>query len=343
MTTIKEIAKTAGVSIGTVDRVIHNRGMVNEQTKERILSVMKELNYKPNHAAQGLAVRKKKLKLCFLIPDAKKNPFFLKVREAAEKKAEELKQYGVQVSFITLKADQNHEFHPEENFMEKIEQQDGIAVLGIKIAEMTKCLDEAERLGIPVVFYNTMIDGRKFLAYVGCDYGNSGKLAAGLSALIGGEDAKVCIYSEKLPEITSYFERLNGFQTEMQKRYPAMQILDIREISKNQTENEQSVQDMLEKFPDVNVVYVINPADYGICEAISRTDEKHQIRIITNDLVKEQITMIQQGIISATVCQEPEKQGAQPLDILFRYLAFGVVPENKICYTNLSIHIAQNI
>ena len=60
MATIKDIAREAGVSIGTVDRVLHDRGMVSPETKARILDVMKELDYKPNHAAQGLAIRKKK-------------------------------------------------------------------------------------------------------------------------------------------------------------------------------------------------------------------------------------------------------------------------------------------
>jgi LacI family transcriptional regulator len=53
--------------------------------------------------------------------------------------------------------------------------------------------------------------------------------------------------------------------------------------------------------------------------------------------------MIRQGVISATVCQEPERQGAQPLEILFRYLAYGELPKEKMQYTNLSIHIVQNI
>ena len=102
MATIKDIAREAGVSIGTVDRVLHDRGMVSPETKARILDVMKELDYKPNHAAQGLAIRKKKLKLGFLIPDDKDHPFYLDIKKAAMKKAEELKQYGVQVLFKVL-------------------------------------------------------------------------------------------------------------------------------------------------------------------------------------------------------------------------------------------------
>ena len=52
---IKDIAIRAGVSAGTVDRVLHNRGEVKSKTKELILKIAKELDYKPNVAAQKLS------------------------------------------------------------------------------------------------------------------------------------------------------------------------------------------------------------------------------------------------------------------------------------------------
>lgn len=348
MSTIKEIAEKAGASIGTVDRVLHDRGMVNAQTKERILAVMEELDYHPNLAAKGLAIRKKKLKLCFIIPDTKGHPFFKDIRSAAEKKAEELKQYGVQVIFAVLitrfdKDTGKSEIDTDISVLELLDEIDGLAMMGMEVPLFHQILDKAERRNLPVVFYNEWIADRQFLAYVGCNYENSGRLAAGLCALAGDDEAKICIYSEGRTGVASYDERLCGFCTELEERYPKMKILDIRTISANQEENVLSAREMLQEFSDVNIVYVINPGDYGICEAVFRADQGHRIRIITNDLVEKQIKMIEDGVISATVCQEPEKQGRQPLDILFRYLAYDTVPEEKMCYTNLSIHIAQNI
>ena len=55
---IKDIAERAGVSKGTVDRVIHNRGNVAPAVKQRVLEVMKELNYRPNILASALAYNK---------------------------------------------------------------------------------------------------------------------------------------------------------------------------------------------------------------------------------------------------------------------------------------------
>ena len=64
MATIKEIADLAGVSRGTVDRVLNKRGSVNPQTAQKIMEIVHALDYKPNRAGLVLAAQKKNLKLC---------------------------------------------------------------------------------------------------------------------------------------------------------------------------------------------------------------------------------------------------------------------------------------
>ena len=68
MATIKEIADLAGVSRGTVDRVLNKRGSVNPQTAEKILEIAQALDYKPNRAGLVLAAQKKNLKLISDMP-----------------------------------------------------------------------------------------------------------------------------------------------------------------------------------------------------------------------------------------------------------------------------------
>ena len=60
MATIKQIAEMAGVSRGTVDRVLNNRGSVNANTAARVREIAEKLNYKPNKAGLMLAAQKKK-------------------------------------------------------------------------------------------------------------------------------------------------------------------------------------------------------------------------------------------------------------------------------------------
>ncbi len=355
MTTIKEIAQRAGVSIGTVDRVLHNRGMVSEQTKRRIEAIVRELDYQPNRAAQGLAVRKKKLKLLFVLPDPTGHPFYRDILTAAEKKAEDLKQYGVQVIFLIVDLNALLTKNSAEELLREKEAEDfdGLATHGIPAPLIRSLLAKAESRQCPVVFYNDIFPDSDYLAYVGCDYVQAGRLAAGLCAIAGGERSTVCLFSEVPKDISfdqpdviqvgSHKGRLAGFRQEIQDHYPQIKLTDVLKTGTTPAENDEAVARMLEEYPDVNIVYVLNPGDYGICEAIARADKDHRIRIITNDLVPGQREMIRKGIISATIVQEPEKQGALPLDLLFHYLAYGIVPKEKLCYTSLSIQIAQNL
>ena len=85
MATIKEIAALAGVSRGTVDRVLNDRGAVNPETAEKIRKIAKELDYKPNRAGLVLAAQKKRLKLGVILFSTG-NPFFQDVLAKSEAK-----------------------------------------------------------------------------------------------------------------------------------------------------------------------------------------------------------------------------------------------------------------
>ena len=80
--TIKDIAAAAGVSRGTVDRVLHGRGDVSAAVRDRVLRLAEELNYRPNRAALGLAALKKPVRIGLLLP-SEGNPFFDEVIRGA--------------------------------------------------------------------------------------------------------------------------------------------------------------------------------------------------------------------------------------------------------------------
>ncbi len=342
MATITEIAKHAGVSIGTVDRVLHNRGYVKAETREKVEKACEELQYEPNRVAQGLAVRKKKLKFLFMIPKTEFNPFFIPVRESAEKKAKSLEVYAASTDIIEYPDNSEDEEQLLEELGKTICEYDGVCITGITSPVNDLIAAEQKRRDLPVVFYNSRLDDMEHLSYVGCDYLASGRLAAGLSAIAGGANANICFFTEYGSIKESATERIRGFTNEMDSHYPDMKLLGKWSIALDREENRRAVKEMFEKYPETNVVYVINPRDYDICRLIAAEDEQHRIRIITNDLVAVQYEMFHKGMISATICQEPEKQGKFSLEILFNYLVYGIVPK-KINYTELSIHIEQNI
>lgn len=332
MATIKEIAERAGVSIGTVDRVLHNRGRVSPETRDAILHLVDEMCYKPNSVAQGLAIMRKKLKFSFFIIDPADHPFFEDVLKGAQRKAEQLAQYGVEVEIHTISAYASAS-------IPSILQTDGIAMMPLpQLEPLRRWAIEKE---IPLVYYNIPIEDGSGLAYVGCDYEQAGRIAAGLCGICGNGEGKVGILSEGDSSVISCRNRAEGFQQELAANYPALRVTEC--YASATADLVTTAKKMLQEHPDLDIIYLINPGDYSVCRTIHNLSENPHLKIITNDLTEQQRHMVSNGLITATICQEPERQGAQPLEILFQYASNGIFPTNKNCYTNLSIHISQNI
>ena len=91
---VKDIAAKAEVSIGTVDRVLHNRGEVKEETRKRVMDIVIELGYKPNLLAKSLS-SKKTTRIAIIIPDSSdNNPYWEKPIQGIKMAAEELENYN---------------------------------------------------------------------------------------------------------------------------------------------------------------------------------------------------------------------------------------------------------
>lgn len=341
MITMRQIAELAGVSRGTVDRVLNNRPGVNAETFQKVKSIAEKMGYEPNVAGQMLAARKKKLKIGYIVCDTPIGLFFSDVYKAAKKKASELLTYGVTVKFYLLK-ELTDEYTSQ--IIQQIEKDelDGIAVSPIRIPALIDYIHVLEEKGIPMVFFNLDMPEVKRLSYVGCDYYVSGKVAAGLIGLVTKGKGKVALANIFNGQSPSFSERMKGFLDELEASYPCIEIVNRNDGYLFQQGNYTSIIKMIEEHPDLDAFYVINPGDYKICEEIARHDVGKRIRIITNDVMKEQKNLMEEGIISATIGQQPELQGELPLQILYEYLGLAIQPQEKYL-TELSIYIKQNI
>ena len=336
MATIKEIAALAGVSRGTVDRVLNNRGSVNPATAKKIQEIADSLDYKPNRAGLVLAAHKKHLKLGVILfsPD---NPFFRDVLQGVREKAEELSGYNCTVIIRQVP------FGVEEQ-LKALDELVALEVNGIAIApyndERIRCrINTLTDAGIPVVTLNTDIENSKRLAYVGSHYTRSGATAAGLLRLMtqGQVHVGVLIGSANL---LCHTQRVVGFSEANDGR---ICIIDIIENHDDDPESYQQTSALLAAHPEINALYIAGAGVHGACRSIQDAGLAGQICVITYDLVDTTRTLVEEGVISATICQQPAKQGSKPLDILFSYLSTGELPEEEYNYTAVDIRIKENL
>jgi LacI family transcriptional regulator len=92
--TIKNIAELEGVSKGTVDRVLHNRGKVSEKVLEKVNAILNEIDYKPHLLTRSLK-NTKEYHTCVILPDYNEDSFWLPCYEAIQKAIIEFTSFGV--------------------------------------------------------------------------------------------------------------------------------------------------------------------------------------------------------------------------------------------------------
>ena len=338
MATIKEIAALAGVSRGTVDRVLNHRGSVNPATAERIEKIARELDYKPNVAGLVLAAQKKKLKLGVIL-FSPENPFSLDVYEGVSSKAEELAGYNCTVIVKQIASSVEAQLSAIEELV--AEEINGIALAPYNDSRIRDKINLLSEQGIPVVTLNTDIENTRRIASVGSHYTKSGSTAAGLLRLMTHGEVHVGIITGS-SNILCHTERIAGFTESLKPFSDTIHIAEIVEVHDDEFESYEKTTVLLKRHPEINALYFVAGGVYGGCRSVKALGLQNQMRIVAYDMVPTTKELLRQGIISAVICQQPKLQGSKPLALLFTYLTTGELPDREQHYVAVDIRIREN-
>lgn len=339
MATIKEIAALAGVSRGTVDRVLNNRGSVNPATAEKINEIAKALDYKPNKAGLALAAQKKKLRLGVILFSTD-NPFFSDVLKGVSEKAKDLAGYNCTVLVKQIPINVEAQLNAIDELLR--EEVNGIALAPHNDDRIRVRINELYDHGIPVVTLNTDIENSRRIAYVGSNYTKSGATAAGLLRLMTHGTVHIGIITGS-SDILCHTERIAGFISTLKPYQDRMHIVSIVETHDDEIESYEQTSRLLKEHPEINALFFAAGGVYGGCRAITSLGLAEQLCVIAFDKADTTEQFLREGILSAVICQQPRIQGRKPLDLLFTYLTSGELPDNEYNYTAVDIRILENI
>ncbi|AJY75938.1 LacI family DNA-binding transcriptional regulator [Paenibacillus beijingensis] len=163
MSTIKEVAKIAGVSITTVSRVINNRGYINKETRQKVEKAMTAIDYYPNQIARALQKSQSYL-LGVIVPDSN-HPFFSELIRCVE-------TYANDQNYKILICNSLGNSEKEANYISMLRQN---RVDGIIMCSHTLDLDEYKKVKLPVISFDRIISPT--IPYVGADNFRGGELA----------------------------------------------------------------------------------------------------------------------------------------------------------------------
>lgn len=338
MATIKEIAALAGVSRGTVDRVLNHRGSVNPATAERIERIARELAYKPNVAGLVLAAQKKRLRLGVIL-FSPENPFYLDVLEGVRAKAKELSGYNCTVLIRQIASSVEAQLAAIDELV--AEEVSGITLAPYNDERIRQKINSLYQEGIPVVTLNTDIENSKRIAYVGSHYTRSGATAAGLLRLLTHGQVNIGIITGS-SNILCHTERIAGFTETLRPYAESIHITGIAEVHDDEIESYEKTTALLKEHPEINALYFAAGGVYGGCRSVKALGLDGKLRIVAYDMVPTTRELLRQGTISAVICQQPFVQGSKPLSLLFTYLTTGGLPETEHNYVEADIRIREN-
>lgn len=174
--TINDVAEAAGVSKGTVDRVLHNRGEVSEKSRLKVLKVVEELGFSPNLYASLLASRKNHRIIC-LIPEYKPGEFWELTERGISKGREDVARFGVSVDII--KYDQYDIESFQQACARTLEARpSGVILPPMFRNETLKFVNDLHDNGIAYVYIDTKLEEDNYFAYFGMPMYQSGYLCA---------------------------------------------------------------------------------------------------------------------------------------------------------------------
>ncbi len=338
MVTQSKIAELAGVSRSTVERVLNNRGDVNSTTREKVMEIARLLDYHPNRAGQTLAIRRKNLIIGCIIIDAV-NQFYMELNKGIEEMAREYQSYGVKVLVRKALFNEEEQLRRIDELLE--ENINALVIQPVDNGPVIEKLRELDESGIPIVTLNTDIsDQIHQLCYVGNDFYLCGMTAANILYLVTGGVCKIGIVNG-FADAKAHYDRIEGFR-EFIGGYPEMRLTDIVENQDDELESYHVTKTMLEKHPEIDAVFIVAGGVQGACRAIKEFGER-KISVISFDDLPETKKLVKEGVIAATICQQPVRQSKKAMSVLFDYFVEGKRPEKNRFYTDILIKVKANI
>lgn len=345
--TIKDIARETGISIGTVDRILHNRGRFSADTAKKVRKTVNALGYKPNIHAKALR-KARTFYFSAVIPEAHQDSgYWQLVLQGVILASTELESYNSKVEILHF--DRYSPISFKHTLNEAINKgPDGILIAPVLPIESCEILNTCT---IPYLFIDSDIpELSNRISYIGQDSNQSGILAAKLMTILLGQridmaDPSVLIIDPSGSDENYHINsRIEGFHEGARRLIPHAQ-LQVKQVN---PDDEKSFHSFLNQYfqssPDLpKGIFVANSTVYHAASYLEKAGEPYSsIYLIGYDLIPERTGYIDREIINFIITQQPEEQSYLGLMMLYDKLVLNkTIQEKRI--TPLNIITKENL
>lgn len=337
--TMKEIAYMCGVSRGTVDRVLNNRGHVRSETEERIRATAKAMGYRAMPPAIHPAASEKNMKIGVII-NAMDHPYFAEILSGVISGIEKLEEYNITGN---IKLSGGFDVDQQLHFLNELQQE--VNILIITPANNSRIADKLQEYadaGIPVITVSALVEGFEPFATVSSDHYNGGRIAAGFAKLLLPKGGKIAVVTGSNSQVGLTL-RNKGFSEVIHDAGNEFTVLTPIQSFDDDIISYKSLSGLISRHPDINLVFIAAGGFNGCYQALEDAKMLGNIPVIAFDTGDVNLTKLKQGVISALFSQKPTKQGKLAVKIASEYLLSHSTPSKRNYYVRTEILIAESI
>lgn len=348
--TLKDVARMAGVSRGTVDRVIHNRGEVSKESYDNVMRVIKDIGYETNIYASILAHDKSR-SVVLLLPSYRPGEYW----EMAERGANQARAYArtFHVSVETVLYDQDDIDSFREACTRLWELSPSAVVLAPVFRNETAVLTARLREhGIPYSYVDTKLEEDGYLSFYGMPMYKSGSLCAELlfdsiasvpEASSSMKVAIVRIERDRQRKSDPTVTRREGFFDYMMEHYPDVEIYSVFINPRNPESIAETLDEFFTTHPGITHIAMFNSRIHLIAPALETLRAADMPRAVGFDNLDGNLAALRRGAIKYLITQHTDEQTRLAVNSLVDYLVLNKEPERRDNYLHMDILTRSNV
>jgi LacI family transcriptional regulator len=310
--TLKDIAREAGVSLATVDRVLHNRPGVRPDTVRRVKETIARNAFQPHVAAAELA-RGRARRFAFVMPSGP-NPFMQQIEAYLGEMSAWLSARRLNVEMIATDV-----FDPSvlaASLEALSDDYDGVAVVALDHPGVRAAIDDLVDAGTKVVTLVSDVPSSRRHHYVGIDNIGAGRTAGALvGRLVGQKPGKVAIVAGS-QGLRDHAERIFGFNQVMASEFPQLSVLPVLEGRDEDGRSEQLLARLFGRHADIVGLYNVGAGTQGVANALSEAGRDKKVVFVAHDVTALTRRLLLQGVMDAAISQNPGHEARAAVRVL---------------------------
>jgi LacI family transcriptional regulator len=324
--TLEDVAREAGVSLATADRVVNRRDGVRGRTIARVEMAVAKLGYRANAAAMRLA-RNESYRFAVLLP-SNANSFMANLSAQVERASDWLASQNGYIDMMHVDV-----FDPNalaDALARLSTDYHGVATVALDHTRVRAAIDDLVARGVHVVTLVSDAPSSRRAHYVGVDNPAAGRTAASLiGRFLGGRKGKVGIIVGAMA-LRDHAERHFGFHQVLSGEYPDLVVLPAGEGRDDSAQNSALTATLLREHPDLIGLYNAGAGNEGIASVLEASGRARDIVWIAHELTADTRLFLLSGTIDAIINQDPGHEARSAARVLLAHcLGEPIIPDQE--------------